>query len=152
MTEFPDCLAETLAMIGQAAAGAADPWWIIGSAAVVVHGGAVPHVKDVDLMMSGGDAEVLVRRVGGEFPRADASDRFRSRIFGVWTKPPVPVEVFGDFSLLIDGEWRELSMSTREAATSGGSCVFVPSAEELVRVLHSFGRPKDLERARLLTP
>jgi len=46
-------------MIGQAAAGAADPWWIIGSAAVVVHGGAVPHVKDVDLMMSGGDAKCL---------------------------------------------------------------------------------------------
>jgi hypothetical protein len=59
-------LAETLAMIGQAAGVAADPWWIIGSAAVVLHGGAVPDVKDVDLMMSGRDAEALIRRVSGE--------------------------------------------------------------------------------------
>jgi hypothetical protein len=143
-------LAETLARIGQAAAVAADPWWIIGSAAVVLHGGAVPHVKDVDLMMSAGDAEALVRRVGGELRKTDANDRFRSLIFGIWNQLPIPVEVFGGFSVAVDGEWREVSLSTREPVTVAGTSVYVPSAEELVRVLHSFGRGKDLQRARLL--
>ena len=150
LVTLPTHLAETLAMIGQATVGTADPWWIIGSAAVVLHGGAVRHVKDVDLMMSASDADALLRRIGGDFRKATASERFRSLVFGVWSAPPVPVEVFGGFSLYLDETWRELSLSTRERVTVAGSCVYVPSAEELVRVLHLFGRPKDLERAKLL--
>ena len=149
MTLTPQ-LAETVARIGQAALGAAKAWWIIGSAAVVLHGCVLPHVKDVDLMMSPNDAEALLRRVGGELRNSGASDRFRSSVFGVWTAPPLPVEVFGGFSVCVAGTWRELSLSTRQAVTVGGTRVYVPSPEELVQVLHVFGRPKDLERARLL--
>jgi hypothetical protein len=143
-------LADTLARIGEAAAGAGDPWWIIGSAAVVLHGRAVAHVKDVDLMMSARDADALVRRVGGDFRETGASDRFRSQVFGIWSEPPVSVEIFGGFSVRTDERWRELSLTTRQPVTVAGTCLYVPSAEELVRVLHLFGRPKDLERARLL--
>ena len=143
-------LADTLAMVAEAASGAKEPWWIIGSAAVVLHGRAVPHVKDVDLLMSAGDAEVLLRRVGAQPGRGEADERFRSTVFGCWTGPPIPVEVFGGFSVAVSGGWRDVSLSTREAVRVGGARVFVPSVEELVRLLHSFGRPKDLERALLL--
>ena len=143
-------LAETLAMIAQAAEGAADKWWIIGSVAVVLHGGNVPSVKDVDLMMSARDAEAFLSRVGGEPGCTDASERFRSQVFGVWTKPPTPVEIFGGFRVAADGSWRDVSLSTRERVTVAGAHIYVPSAGELVGLLHSFGRPKDLERARLL--
>jgi hypothetical protein len=143
-------LAETLAMVAQAAADAEDEWWIIGSAAVVLHGGKVPHVKDVDLMMSSRDAESLLRRVGEEPKIGTWSDRFRSDVFGILKKAPVPIEIFGGFRLSVDGKWRELSLLTREAMEVGGARVFVPEAQELVRLLNSFGRSKDLERAKLL--
>ena len=144
-------LAETLAMVAEAAGDARDPWWIVGSAAVVLHGGAVARVKDVDLKMSAADAERFLRRVGGEFRNTDASDRFRSQVFGIWTRPPIAVEVFGGFSLAAGGGWREVSLATREPVTVGGARVYVPSREELVRLLQSFGRVKDLERVRALT-
>lgn len=137
-------------MVAEAGSIASDPWWIIGSAAVVLHGGKVHDVKDVDLMMSARDADAFLMRVGGTRRRADASDRFKSQVFGRWTEPPIPVEVFGGFSLAIDGSWRDVSLVTREAVRVGGGEVFVPSADELVRLLESFGRSKDLERARLL--
>jgi hypothetical protein len=104
----------------------------------------------VDLMMSTRDAEAFLRRAGGEAGGAEPSDRFCSRVFGIWKTPPVPVEVFGGFSLATDGVWREVSFSTREAVRIRDAQVYVPSVAELVRLLHSFGRAKDLERASLL--
>ena len=143
-------LARTLAMTGELAAGAADPWWIIGSAAVVLHGGAVAQVKDVDLLMSARDAEQFLRRAGAEPKRGAASDRFRSDVFGTWTGPLIPVEVMGGFRFAVDGAWRDVELATREPLSIGGTRVFVPSRDELVRMLRAFGRPKDLERARIL--
>lgn len=143
-------LAETLAMIARSAEDAADKWWIIGSAAVVLHGGNIPAVKDVDLMMSARDAEAFLGRVGGRLERADASERFRSQVFGVWDEPPIPVEIFGGFRVAAHGSWRDVSLSTRERVTVAGAHIYVPSAGELVGLLRSFGRAKDLERAKLL--
>jgi hypothetical protein len=143
-------LAETLAMVGQIGANAADEWWIIGSAAIVLHGGNVPNIKDVDLMMSARDAEAFLNRVGAKTGGSEPSDRFRSKVFGIWRKPPLPVEVFGGFALAADRGWHEVTFSTREAVSLKGATAYVPAAEELVALLHSFGRPKDLERARLL--
>jgi len=143
-------LAETLAMVAPAAAAGRDAWWIIGSAAVALHGAAVPMVNDVDLLMSAHDAEAFLRRVGEVPRRGGANRRFRSKVFGIWTKPPTPVEAFGGFEVFADGEWREVALSTREQVTVGDARIYLPSADELIRLLHLFGRPKDLERARLL--
>jgi hypothetical protein len=143
-------LRQSLEQAAALAADAADPWWIIGSAAVMLHGGDVGRVKDIDLMMSSRDAESLLRRAGVEPKRGKASDRFRSAVFGTWSQLPVPVEVFGGFELATDGGWRPVVLTSRQAISVGHSSVFVPSADELARLLRKFGRPKDFERARLL--
>lgn len=145
-----DSLLESLTRIAQAASGAADPWWIIGSAAVVLHGGAMTKVRDVDLMMSARDADEFLDRVGGSRVEASMSSLFRSAVFGTWTDPPVPVEVFGGFELSVRGTWQAVILNSREPIRVGESRVFVPSRADLVRLLHSFGRDKDLKRARLL--
>lgn len=149
MTGPPE-LAETLAMVAHAANGAADDWWIIGSAAVALLGGRVGAVKDVDLMMTARDAEAFLRGVQAPPCGSYPSEMFRSRVFGVWSEPPIPVEVFGGFALRTDGDWRDVALSTRHPVTVSDAEVYVPAVEELARLLHSFGRPKDLERARLL--
>lgn len=143
-------LGQALAMLAAAAAEAADEWWIIGSAAVMLHGGAVGHVKDVDLMMSAPDAKRLLQRAGVEPEVGTGTERFRSDVFGIWRKPPVPVEVFGGFSVADGAKWRDVALSTREAVTVGDARVYVPERRELVRLLRLFGRPKDIERVRLL--
>ena len=143
-------LAETLALVAEAASGAADDWWIIGSAAVALHGRSVPHVKDVDLLMSAADAAAFVKRTGGPVRSGQADARFRSLVFGLWSAPPIPVEVMGGFRVAGDGGWREVMLTTREPVRVAGATVYVPAADELVQLLHSFGRAKDLERAQLM--
>lgn len=145
-----DALAETLAMVAAAAAMAKDDWWIIGSAAVALHGSEAGPIRDVDLLMSAPDAEALLRRVGETPGRGVPNERFSSEVFGTWTEPPIPLEVMGGLRVSDGGKWSEVALTTREKVTVGGGHLFVASASELAELLESFGRPKDLERARLL--
>ncbi|KQN19228.1 hypothetical protein ASE86_11940 [Sphingomonas sp. Leaf33] len=114
---IPEALATTLAMICDAASTAQDDWWIIGSAAVALHGGAVPALKDVDLMMSSRDAERLLVGVGANAIAPPPSERFRSAIFGMWTAPPIPVEVFGGFIMAGPDGWRNVGFASQHAIT-----------------------------------
>ena len=141
---------ETLAMIVEVLTVATDPWWVIGSAAVVLHGRHIRHVRDVDLLMSPTDADALLRHVG-ELPRQGVpNDRFRSQVFGTWRGPPLPVEVMGGLEVANATGWRAVSLSSAQRVTVDGNILYVPSVEELVGLLHLFGRKKDLERAALL--
>jgi len=145
-------VSQTLAMVAGAAADAGDAWWIIGSAAVVLHGRSLPEPRDVDLLMSARDAEALLKRLG-QAPRKGApSDRFQSAVFGTWTEPPIPVEIMGGFRLRTREGWQDVAPATREAVTVQGTTLFVPSADELAAFLRAFGRSKDLERIDALRP
>ena len=146
---LPPDLEKTLTMIAYITADASEPWWIIASAAVVLHG-VDTSVADVDLLMNSGDALRALERLGvPSIPDTDHA-QFRSKVFGTWRDPPLPVEIFADFSIAEGGGWRRVTLQTREPATVAGRTLFVPAREELHALLVSFGRPKDLERARLL--
>lgn len=138
-------------MVAELAADASDDWWIIGSAAVALHGAQVPSVRDVDLLMSTRDADAFLKRVGGRERAGKPSMMFRSEVFGIWDGPPLPVEVMGGFRLATAGGWRPVLPETREHKAVGGKVLFVPCVAELKAMLLSFGRPKDVERARLLS-
>jgi len=147
--DLPPGLEETLAEVAQVAADASEPWWIIGSAAVALHG-AGTGVRDVDLMMGIADARHFLQRVGA-LPTPDTDHpQFRSIVFGTWLEPPLPVEVFAGFSLANPGGWHPVTLRTRESVSIQGRTLYVPSIDELHDLLLTFGRPKDLERARLL--
>jgi hypothetical protein len=135
-------LAAALAQVQAAAAGARDPWWLIGSAAMALHGVRGLTVGDVDLLMSRRDAAALLRSKGVEPEPGEEGGRFRSDVFGRWRAGAYVVETMGGFH--VDG--RELVPETRVA--TGG--LFVPNVAELITMCESFGRPKDAERARRL--
>ena len=145
----PD-LRQSLAMTAEATAQACDPWWIIGSAAVTLHGAHVPDIKDVDVLMTKSDAEQVLRNLGLRSRPPTSSTMFRSSAFGTWTSPPHPVEIMGDLKLATSAGWCRVRPTTREAVTVDGHQLFVPAAGELIALLRSFGRPKDLVRIRLL--
>jgi hypothetical protein len=137
-------------MVAATAADSSDDWWIIGSAAVALHGRFSARPKDVDLLMSAADAAAFLRRCGQAARPGKGDGRFRSVIFGTWAEPPVPVEVMGALSVATANGWEEVALQTREAVPIGGATLFVPAADELAELLVRFGRDKDLDRATLL--
>jgi hypothetical protein len=124
----------------EAARAARDPWWIIGSAAMALHGVEGLEVGDIDLLASRRDAAALLGAKGGA--PGEPGGRFRSDIFGRWRAGAYSVDVMGGFRF--DG--RELVPRTR--VERGG--LFVPAVEELIAMCETFGRPKDAERAARL--
>lgn len=137
-------------MLADATSVAEDQWWVIGSAAVALHGGYVTDVRDVDLLMSEGDAQAFLQNVGAMWSSGEPNERFYSPVFGIWDEPPMFVEAFGGFRLATADVWRKVTFATRHAVNVAGCTVFVPSKTELRDLLYSFGRPKDLRRAELL--
>jgi hypothetical protein len=138
-------------MLAPELAGMADDWWIISGAAVAMHGVANVEVADVDLLVSLRDAEPLASRIGIALAPGEGHDLFRSALFGRWPEPPLPVEIMAGFHVRSVNGWSEVWPTTREAVTVEGAAVFVPSREELGRMLLGFGRPKDRARAKLLS-
>ena len=56
-----DRLFETLAMVAKVTRVAQSHWWVIGSAAVALHGATQISVGDVDILLSAEDAKAILR-------------------------------------------------------------------------------------------
>jgi hypothetical protein len=143
-------LRETLIEVADLCAPAADPWWIISSAAVALHGAEIDQVRDVDVLMSVHDAAAALLRAGARHDGGQGAARFRSQVFGVWSGAPLPVEIFGGFEFAGAEGWTPVRPQTRHRVELDGRGLFVPAAAELRAMLIGFARPKDLARARLL--
>ena len=145
-------LRETLVMTADAMWDARDPWWVISSAAMALHGVTPIEVGDVDVLMSVADAQRVMDRVGIVPTNDGASALFRSTLFGRWESPPLVVEIMAGFHVTTSAGWTEVLPRTRVPIFVDERVVYVPDRTELAEMLRLFGRPKDLERVRLLTP
>ncbi|RUL78418.1 hypothetical protein EKH80_04945 [Dyella choica] len=128
-----------------------DPWVVIGSAACALAGAAV-EVADLDLLTSAADAQQLTAlwssRLDGSYTPAGA-DRFRSH-FARFRFPGLPLEVMGGLELNQAGDWLPVQVNEIVHVDVAGIAVPIPSRVEQIRLLKSFGRPKDRARAELL--
>jgi hypothetical protein len=137
---------QTLIAVADRLAGAAAPWWIIGSAAAALHGLEIAKIGDVDVLAGIADAHRLLS-VPDAVPIDDGgNDIFRSDAFVRLTGLPLKVEILG--GLRVRG--KPLTITTRVTIPVGKTPVYVPSREELVRIFRLFGRPKDMARAEVL--
>jgi len=144
-------LRQTLVMTADALEGAQDPWWVISSAAVALHGVASIEVGDVDVLMSVADAQQAVDQLGVVPIEDGASALFRSTLFARWEMPPLVVEIMAGFHVATGSGWTKVLPRTRVPIFVDERVVYVPDRAELAEMLRLFGRPKDLERVRLLT-
>ena len=147
---LPPALRETLNAVGALMAEARDPWWVIASAAAALHGAAPIPVKDVDVLLGVDDARRLLPTIGLHPRPGSGDERFRSAVFETWSANPLEVEFMADFHYRDGDAWRAVAPAPRLAIDLDGTMLFVPDRAELTAMFHSFGRPKDLERARLL--
>lgn len=146
-------LHDTLREVARLTAAARDPWWLIGSAAVALHDAPVAAIADVDLLMSVADAREALRSLGIEPLPGRPDALFRSAVFGTWDGAPLPVEIMAGLDVAGAAGWRPVQPQSRVAVhVDDDITLYVPSRPELGAILASFGRPKDLERARLLGP
>lgn len=129
----------------------ADPWCLIGSVAALLLGTETSAV-DVDVLTSRADADTLMaawaERREPAFTPAD-SRLFRSH-FARFSFPGVPVEVMGALELHADGGWQPVHYGRLILVGVNGLAVPVPSIDNQIRLLESFGREKDLVRAAAL--
>lgn len=144
-------LEETLLALAPALAAARHPWWILGSAAVLLHGADPQEVADVDVLLDLRDCEAVLGRLGLEPRPGQGNAQFRSVVLNRWNGAGLPVELFAGFCLCEDGVWSEFVPETRIAASLGGVQVFVPDRAELIALLHRFGRAKDQRRIEALS-
>jgi hypothetical protein len=142
-------LATALADVAARMRGAERPWWIVGSAAVALHG-AQTSVADIDLLTDAATARAVLASAGLPARPGAGSRLFRSEVFGTIAAGPLPVEVMGALWLGEEGGWRRVSLVTRQPVEVGGATLWVPDRAELVALLRRFGRAKDLARAALL--
>ena len=141
-------LEQSLARLAALLEDAEQPWWIIGSVAVALHGGRPGQIRDIDVLLGVADAQRYFRRLS--LPNLAVTDDplFRSDLFARWTDTPVEIELMAGLKVKAADGWQPLSIRSREEVGLG---LFVPSREELRTILMSFGRTKDLQRAATLS-
>ena len=144
--DMDPALLATIPVLAAAMRDARDPWWIIGSAAVALHGAASAGARDVDVLLTIADAELILPALGVALTPGVADTRFRSDFYCKWMAPPVPVDFMAGFHVFE----KLLVPATREPVQVAGETLFVPARGELLAMLRHFGRDKDLARARLL--
>lgn len=143
-------LVTSLKRVAELMARAEHDWWIIGSAAVALHGRDPGGIADIDVLLSVEDSENILE------PRVILPElkpphpQFHSKWFSRWDGTPVPVEFMAGFQLFDGEEWRPVMFETRERVELNGLALFVPSKEELRALFLRFGRGKDLQRAAAL--
>lgn len=143
-------LIASLKAIGTVMNDAYDPWWIIASAAVALHGADAGHISDVDVLLSVDDAMRILPALGVKPQKKEGHPIFRSRIFATWNDAPLPVEFMAGFCYRSGDDWLQVQPITRQTVKVDGVTVFIPARTELRRLLEGFGRPKDLLRVRQL--
>ena len=127
-------------------AGAADPWWLIGSAATALHGAPVT-VADIDLLTSPNDAR---RLFGPSLEEPPPSALFRSDLFARRPLGGFTLEVMAGFHVREGKDWSDYVPQGRCEVRLGDALLYTPGIGGLVAMCALFGRPKDLERKRLL--
>jgi len=129
---------------------AQDDWWVIGSAAIALHGVDVGPVNDIDILVSLRDAQALRLATGTANRAVTGSKKFRSEVFLQLDYDGIPLEVMANFSVNHQGRWQAILPTSRQAFNLGNACVYAPALRELVEILRVFSREKDRQRIRFI--
>ena len=129
-----------------------EPWSLIGSGALIIAGAPWPSCEDVDILTTEAGAQALEAAWAGWRAADYAPDPaapFRSR-FSRYDFQPGAAEVMGGLELRTPAGWEPVEVHELAPAAFAGRTWPVPSLADQARILKSFGRRKDLEKAAFL--
>ncbi|USI72751.1 hypothetical protein [Sphingomonas morindae] len=126
------------------------PWWVIGSAAVALHGADPGAIADIDILLDPDDAARLLPPAGIALAAGTADGLFRSALFGRWTEAPLPVEFMAGLAVRTGTGWHPVRLDPPVRIALGNTELPLPGRAALHALLRLFGRPKDHRRAAAL--
>ncbi|MGL4405087.1 MAG: hypothetical protein ACRCT6_04950, partial [Notoacmeibacter sp.] len=107
--------------------------------------------EDVDLFGSTSVMHSFLQSFGQKTVISPEHHQFRSMPYQRITIPNAKsIEVMGNLRVLTNGLWQPLVLQTRIPVSGFGAPLWIPSVEEQISVFELFGRPKDLEKAKIL--
>lgn len=126
-----------------------DPFYLIGSSALILAGIPLKTSDDIDLLTSYRDAIFLKKhwqanKVDTYSPK-DA-DKFRSN-FGRFQWDKILVEVMGNLEVFHEEKWQRLIVKEYFEIDINHLKIRIPTLKEQHRVFCLFGREKDLAKA-----
>lgn len=140
-------LAASLAQLAQVMRDTRDDWWVIGSAAVALHGGDPGEIADIDVIVSRRDLDALYERLSlADTPDAGKA-MFRSQRFGLWSEPALPVEFMAGLQVLRGGQWLSVQVQSRAIVRCGTSMCSCPNVRSWLpssnysAAIKTFGAP-----------
>lgn len=129
-----------------------DEWCIIGTSALVLSGVEFDKTKDIDILTSAKDAQKIKQswksRIIKDFDTSN-SELFRSELTRYNFKL-MDIEIIGDLDVFNSGQWIPLKIQDYINISTPDFEVKIPSIEEQKRILHLFGREKDLQKIKYL--
>ena len=128
-----------------------DEWWLIGSAALELHGVPDLAVADIDLLVPDETiARQVIARLGAELLAMKPHPLFQSTLFAHAVCGGLTIEVMAGFALICEGRTEPVVPRTRQLFPRDTGPLYAPSLEEMLEILRRFGRKKDLERIALV--
>ena len=126
---------------------ATDPWWIIGSVSMVLHGVDPGPIGDIDILVSQKDGLALGQEWECENCAGSGAGRFRSEVLLKHRVLGVDVEVMAGLEVRHQSGWHPVLPKTRQKIVRQGVVLFVPEQAEVISIFRLFGRKKDIVRA-----
>jgi hypothetical protein len=129
----------------------AEPWWIIGSTALVLTGLDNLEPDDIDVVASGDCLRRALASAGVDEMAPRPHPRFHSSPYQrIEWQGAAPIELMGDLRVKTPVEAVRIVFESRISVLAGRSELFIPSAAEQIALLNLFGREKDLAKAARL--
>lgn len=140
-----------LKMLAGVMTEAHQPWWLIGPAAVGLHGGEAGTFSRFEVIVSPGDARRLAGLRGLTLERGPASPLKRARQSLTLPLGGLDARLMYGAEQHAGGRWVAVLPTTRVGFDLGdGRIVYTPERDELIAILKQTGRGRDLARAASL--
>jgi hypothetical protein len=127
-----------------------DPWWLFGGAAFALMSYNSGSVKDIDVLVSDRDGQILSDRYGWKNHADGWTNKFQSTWFLKAALQGLPVEFMSGLRVKSGDQWKNVELQTRRGLQIDDAIIYLPEPAELRDLFELFGRPKDLERAERL--
>lgn len=140
-----------LKMLAGVMTEAHQPWWMIGPAAVWLHGGDAGKFTRFEVIVSPGDARRLAEIRGLTLERGPATPLKRSRQSFALPLGGIEARIMYGAEQHAAGRWVSILPTTRKAFDLGdGRMVYTPERDEMIAILKQTGRARDVARAESL--
>jgi hypothetical protein len=129
-----------------------DNFYVIGSAALNLSGVELDKMYDIDILVSGRDADFLKVEWGSRAIKEHipSDDKLFSSKFARYKFSVLHIEIMGDLKVNKKEIWENLKVNENKSMVVGNVEIKIPTLNEQKRILQLFGRQKDKKRIKLI--